>query len=59
MRGAGNDPQLDGGEHARHRVLVELDHDLVVAADEEQRRRMDARELVPGQIRAPAVPCGG
>ena len=46
VRGAGNDGKLHGRAHAAHRRAIEGNDLLVVAADNQQRRRLHARQGV-------------
>ena len=43
MSRAGNDLQFYVAAHPIARPLVQLDNDIIVAADDEQRRRLDFR----------------
>jgi hypothetical protein len=51
--GAGHDHQLFLAPQLRVGFLVHLDHRVILPADNQQRRRLDARQGFPGQIRPP------
>src|SRR5215468_626434 len=55
MRRARNDPQLFFAAQPRVSVLIQFDHRLVMAADNQQRRRFDQSQRVAGQVRPPAA----
>jgi len=50
MRRAGNDFQFHFTAHLRARLFVEIDYHRVLAADDEQRRRLHARERITCEI---------
>jgi hypothetical protein len=55
MRRAWDDLELDMSVHVPHRVAIHVDDRFVVAADDEQRRCLDARQRVTRQVGSSAA----
>src|SRR6266545_3750426 len=50
VSGAGNDHQFRRTPEPGQGLLVQFDHDIVGAADDEQGRRLDRGQLIPGEV---------
>lgn len=50
VRGARNDDQLFGATQQTKSLLVEFDHDVIVAADDQEGRRPNDRQFIPCQV---------
>src|SRR5512133_3160734 len=55
MGGTWNDLPAPLASEARQGLLIEFDHTVIRAADDQKRRDFDKRQYVAGKIRSPAT----